>query len=200
MEQITRCCQDSNATSGGFKWKYIQENIETKIEIKLEQDEIFKTIDSYKGYSFPNYQISNYGKIKNTKTNKFLIPPIVNGYYYISLYNSKNKRITCKIHRLVAHFFIAKDNGNNKLVVNHKDEKTLNNYYKNLEWSSNRDNIVYSCGKAVYQLDKNTEEILNKFDCLKDAYISLNRKVDGSITSCCKGKTNTAYGYKWKFV
>ena len=44
---------------------------------------------------------------------------------------------------------------------------------------------------------------LEVFDCIRDACISIGKdpKKDNShITSCCKGKRKTAYGYKWKYI
>lgn len=52
---------------------------------------------------------------------------------------------------------------------------------------------------SVIQLDKNTNEILNIFPSLKEAYIYLNKQQSGHIAEVCKGKRKTAYGYKWKY-
>jgi len=42
----------------------------------------------------------------------------------------------------------------------------LNNYYKNSEQLSNKDNITYSSGKPVYQLDKDTGEVIGQYECM----------------------------------
>lgn len=57
--------------------------------------------------------------------------------------------------------------------------------------------------QKVYQLDKNTEKIINTFESMADAAESLgkDRKNGGSrICAVCKGRKPTAYGYKWKYV
>ena len=53
---------------------------------------------------------------------------------------------------------------------------------------------------SVAQLDKDTEEILNIFSSLKDAYNYLGKQHSGHIASVCNGKRKTAYGYKWKYI
>ena len=51
--------------------------------------ELWKDIPEYEGY----YRISNYGNVKNVKTNKLLIGDINNaGYRRVVLYKPKTKR------------------------------------------------------------------------------------------------------------
>lgn len=54
-------------------------------------------------------------------------------------------------------------------------------------------------GKAIYQLDKTTGEIIKEYSWLVDAANQLNGDV-ANISACCRGKVQTAYGYKWCFV
>ncbi len=55
--------------------------------------------------------------------------------------------------------------------------------------------------QKLQQLDKNTEEVIMEYNSVKEALIALNKNVkDGSIYQVCKGKANTAYGYKWRFI
>lgn len=57
--------------------------------------------------------------------------------------------------------------------------------------------------KPVYQIDKNTNEILNFFESVADANRFLNKdRSDRSIHYVCQHKNNrkTAYGYKWEYA
>lgn len=55
--------------------------------------------------------------------------------------------------------------------------------------------------KAVLMLDKNTLEILKSFSSLAEAGRFLNKPSGSiSISEVCRGKQQTAYGYKWKFA
>jgi len=54
-------------------------------------------------------------------------------------------------------------------------------------------------GRSVIQFDKNKNKI-NEFPTLKDACISIG-KIDreGDITSVCRGKQKTAFGFIWRY-
>lgn len=108
-------------------------------------EEIWKDIQGYEGY----YQISNFGNVKNTKTNKILTGDTNStGYRRVILYNPVKKRFF--IHRLVALHFC---NGySDDLVVNHIDGNKLNNHYKNLEWVTKSEN-----DKHAFKLGLRTE-------------------------------------------
>lgn len=99
--------------------------------------EIFKDIQGY-----PNYQVSNMGRIWSKKRQIYLKPYKNNsGYLTVCLtaINGKIKREL--IHRLVAIAFL--DNPNDYPCVNHKDENKENNQLTNLEWCDRSYNINY---------------------------------------------------------
>ncbi len=55
---------------------------------------------------FPNYQVSNFGNIKNIKKNVLMSTYLKkNGYTVVKL-SKEGKAFECKIHRLVATAFI----------------------------------------------------------------------------------------------
>ena len=85
--------------------------------------EIWKKI-----YNLDNYEISNYGNIKNSKFNKLLKINIrTSGYATIVLHKK-----SYFIHRLVAEHFLKNNEG--KPTVNHKDHNRVNNNVNNLEF------------------------------------------------------------------
>ena len=155
---------------------------------------------------FPNYQISNYGNVFSKNRNKILSPcDDSHGYLMVHLWKN-NRQYVKKIHRLVAETFL--ENPNNFQDVNHKDENKKNNNISNLEWISRKDNLNYGTRnqranatrkKPVYQIDKDTLDIINKFDSAKDA--SKQTGINSSnITQVCKHSRKTAGNYIWKFV
>lgn len=117
---------------------------------KIEK-EIWKDIVRYENY----YQISNYGKVKslermsiNCWRQKRLLREMIlannintKGYCYVSLHKPKVNRKKFLVHRLVGIHFI--DNPNNKPQINHIDYNKVNNYYKNLEWVTNKENGLH---------------------------------------------------------
>lgn len=95
--------------------------------------EIWKTIDALKGYA-----VSNYGNIKNIKTNRIL-KGYDNGSGYLAV-SVNNKKMY--IHRLVAMAFLDNPRGVN--YVNHIDYNKQNNNVNNLEWCTQKENVHHS--------------------------------------------------------
>jgi hypothetical protein len=89
------------------------------------------------------YQISNLGRVRNTKTNKILVQYISKDKYNkvrscsICVSNN-NKKKTYFIHRLVADAFI--ENPENKPFVDHIDRDPTNNNITNLRWATPLEN------------------------------------------------------------
>ena len=113
---------------------------------KIEQ---WKPILNYEDY----YQVSDLGRVKTLprfikngqfsylkKENMLKSANNGEGYKMVVLYNKICKK-SFKVHRLVAYSFL--DNPNNLEMVNHKDEIKCNNFYKNLEWVTRRENGVH---------------------------------------------------------
>lgn len=91
-----------------------------------------------------NYDVSNFGRIRQNKKNKILKPYISkqNGYSYVMIRCNNGKYINKRIHRLVAEEFIP--NPNNLPMVNHKDFDRSNNIIDNLEWVTGSQNNLWS--------------------------------------------------------
>ena len=82
---------------------------------------------------FPDYEISSYGRVFNTKTGRFLKCGIPGkGRPAVNLYNSNGKYKRFFVYRLVASAFI--DNPNNYPEVNHINGNVWDSYFENLEW------------------------------------------------------------------
>jgi len=144
------------------------------------------------------------------------------GYFQVIL-RKDGTRKNCTVHRLVALAFIPKNSEN--LVVNHKDENKENNCANNLEWITQGENLEYNglrkkniartdyiarTNKTDYASMGEKRKIpINQFDRLgnflrswnsaKDAAAKLG-KSRGTITNCCKGNLNSAYGYVWRYA
>lgn len=95
---------------------------------------------------FPNYQISNLGRVKNSRGN--LIKQWHKGKYGHAMVglSKNNKSHKKQVHRLVAEHFIP--NPNNKAEVCHKDNSFddngfLDNSVFNLEWGTHKENCLY---------------------------------------------------------
>lgn len=97
----------------------------------------------------PRYKISNLGNVLSLINN---IPklsfPDKKGYMRVQLYKAGGIKITRKIHRLVAYYFI--DNINGLPQVNHKDGDKKNNHSSNLEWVTNKENMAHSVKEGLH--------------------------------------------------
>ncbi len=91
---------------------------------------------------FPSYEVSNYGEIRNKKTNRILKAwSTERGYPRVDLCKDGNKK-PYRIHRLVAKHFVP--NPQNKTYVNHKDGNKKNNKANNLEWCTAKENTAHA--------------------------------------------------------
>lgn len=86
------------------------------------------------------YSISNFGRVRNDKTDKFRTLQERNKH--LGPYKSVNIRgVNYSIHRLVAQHFVINPKPLEYKVVNHKDNDPANNHYLNLEWCTQKMNI-----------------------------------------------------------
>ena len=94
------------------------------------------------------YQVSNNGRVRNGKTLKILSQRIDRyGYPQVCLCYGKGHH-TRTVHRLVASAFIP--NPLNKPQVNHIDGCKTHNYTSNLEWSTEKENIIHSYKNGLH--------------------------------------------------
>lgn len=172
------------------------------------ENEIWLPISDY-----PNYQISNYGRVKSLKYRKsneeHLLKPVnIRGYLAIDLGKGNRKFI----HRLVASAFIPNDDIF-KTQINHIDENKHNNCADNLEWCDCKYNINYGlhnekCAKSnlnhpniskpikQYSLDG---ILINIFPSIHEIERQLGFN-PSHISECCNGKLKSSHGYIWRYV
>ena len=163
--------------------------------------EIFKPIKNYE----KEYQVSNLGNIKSTKTGKLLKPETLkNGYLRVDLYHPGEKRGTHKlVHRLVAEVFVP--NPNNYPHINHKDEDKTNNNVENLEWCTPGYNNRYGTRgqrigsqqcKPIEQLD-DFGNIIATFKSTKEAAEKTGYN-QGNIAAVARGILKHHKKYVWR--
>lgn len=146
----------------------------------------------------PRYKVSEDGRIKGLDGRILKQAKDTRGYMFVTL-NNNYKQYHLSVHRAVAICYIP--NPHNLPQVNHKDEDKTNNVYTNLEWCDNKYNSHYSHSKAVLMINKNTNEVVKRFEALRDTDDYFGVHAHQSISKCCNHvpRYNTAYGYKWKF-
>ena len=92
---------------------------------------------------YPLYKVNDQGEVISLYHGEKKLKPRDNGFGYKVVTLSKNGvRKNKYIHRLVAECFIPRVEGKN--VVNHKDYDTSNNTVDNLEWCTQKENVIHS--------------------------------------------------------
>lgn len=85
-----------------------------------------------------DFWIESTGRLRNSKTQRWLKGGVNKGYHFYSLY-FKGKQYILYTHRVVAEYFVKNDNPEEKTIVHHIDGDKLNNNYLNLQWISPRE-------------------------------------------------------------
>lgn len=148
---------------------------------------------------FPNYQVSNYGNVRNKKTKKELYKNYnkVNDYLFVNL-GRKNKKY---IHRLVYETFIGFKNKKN--IINHRNSNKKDNRLENLEECDYGYNLKYAYYNGERKLKPVNQYTLNMDFIAKYITGKQASEITGvsrsGICNCCKGKLKTAGGYIWKY-
>jgi hypothetical protein len=184
--------------------------------------EQWKAIEGYEGL----YEVSNLGNVRSLdrtirhsdgKVTNFKGQVLKYGVHYkgyLVVYLTKNsKKKSVKIHRLVATAFIP--NPDNLPHVNHKDENKTNNHVSNLEWCSNKYNVLYGTGiqrgletasknktktrrKAVEGIHMETGEKLF-YACTMEAQRQGGFNAS-QIIKCCNGQSKHHRKYVWTYI
>lgn len=96
------------------------------------------------------YEVSSYGKIRNYKTKELVNLRFKNKSY---VHSPKLILGTRWVHILVAKLFLE-NTYKIGLTVNHIDGNKQNNYYKNLEWLTLKENIGHAIKNKLIKYSK----------------------------------------------
>ena len=96
----------------------------------------------YKDIALRRYYISSYGRLKNRLNELILGSPDKDGYMRTALSTLVSSR-SVGFHQLVANAFVS-GHSTERHIVNHIDGDTVNNYWKNLEWTTFRGNAKHA--------------------------------------------------------
>lgn len=137
---------------------------------------MYKIINCFNNRDYGGlYAIYNDGKVFSFKRNKFLkpFPDGRRGYLKIKLYTVNGEATTISIHKLVICYFKVFEPYKK---VNHKDGNILNNYYTNLEWVTNMENIRHAIDNRISEFRKKQlclNEVENICDCIYNKNMKL---------------------------
>lgn len=152
---------------------------------------------------FPNYQISDQGRVKSNITGQILRPRNCRGYNRVTMYKDGH-RSDKFIHRLVGETFI--DNPLNKKEINHIDGDKLNNSVMNLEWCTRSENIKHAFTTNLKYpsggLPNKKLKVVETGNIYESAYeCAKNMNLDQAhINHCLVGQRKSHKGYHFEYV
>lgn len=181
------------------------------------ENEIWKTIQDY-----PNYQVSNMGRVKSLGNNKHRKEKILKsinsntGYLFVILCKEGKVKFY-NIHRLVAQAFIP--NLENLPCVDHINTIRTDNRVENLRWVTNQENsnnpitknkmmenshlrnkfgIEHPKSKPIIQFTLDGK-LVRKWDSAYEVQRELGFN-NSHISACCNNKIKSAYKFIWRFA
>lgn len=160
--------------------------------------------------SFPDYEASSLGFIRNKGTLKNITFFYNGGYAQMHVYKDQVRHAK-KLHQLVAQAFHA--NPENKPTVNHINKNPKDNRACNLEWATQQENNEHKVKnnfnrkplrmRPIWKCDSTTKERLEYFESTVAAAKSFNREkyvhIASNIRSVLCGNHNTCQGFFWEY-
>lgn len=162
QSRITQVCRGNEISSGGYKWRYIEDNYYNQPDLTDFTD--MSEFDNM-------YSINKIGSIYS-KYKSIILKATKNNEGYLRITLVKNgERNTYLVHRLVAATFLPKIEGKN--IVNHINGVKNDNRVENLEWVNNSENTqkcvnetkTHKVGVPIirYNKDKDGNIILTEY-------------------------------------
>lgn len=152
------------------------------------------------------YAISNLGNIKNIRTGYVLQPSIRPDGYKSILLSRNGKKMSIRVHQLVAQYFLPKDDS--RTDINHKNGIKHDNRVDNLEWCTKSENMQHAVdnglfkkknvNKPVLVYDYVTKEFLFSFESVRQCAKFLNLN-NSPIYRVLKGKANHHHNYTFRY-
>ena len=100
---------------------------------------------------YTNYEVNEYGDVRNIITGRLLTPRMKTGYLSTTISNKNGNRRMIRTHRLVCEAFKPlRKKGQD--YVNHIDGDKLHNHISNLEWLSPKENLEHAKKTGLIKL------------------------------------------------
>ncbi len=153
----------------------------------------------YAGIRYNNFEINEFGDVRNKKTGTIYKKSINKaGYYFVTLpLGERGKVKGIRVHKALAEVFIPNPNGYK--IVNYIDENKLNISLNNLEWTTSKGNTqCYLQNRYSENPYSNNRKLSkNDIDFIRNNKNISNRKLSNifnvSRTTISNVKNNKSY-------
>ncbi len=151
---------------------------------------------------FPNYAVSDCGRVMNVRTGRILKGGINSRGYRTAVFVNNYCRKSLTLHSLVAAAFV--DGWFEGAEVNHIDGVKTNNWLENLEWCTRSENHLHAYAMGLREPSRMYKQIR----CLEtgDVFSSVNAAAEHfgvypqGITNVVHGRSKSARGYTFELV
>jgi len=170
-------------------------------ERRDKMEEVWKDIEG-----FPGYQASNLGNVRGfrdyhgniTNTPRVLKASVnKDGYLELTLYTSDHKKVTKRVHKLIAETFLGKHPG---LVVNHINGIKTDNQLSNLEIVTAKQNSTLAAESGLYKTKP--IRIIETGECfrsIKECADAINYYAP-DISNCLAGRKDNVRGLHFENI
>lgn len=148
------------------------------------EGEIWKDLNTnYKDINI-KYQVSNLGRVRNTKTTHILSPSVQNGYAHVTL-----KGHHCGVYRLVAFAFLDFEGNQDDYEVDHINKNPSDNFLENLQIMTKTKHSRKDHGARIVGLSIDNKYVI--FDSMPEAAQKLDTatsNIAGALKRCKDAK------------
>lgn len=154
---------------------------------ELEQWKSLANID------FPNYSISNFGRLKNNKTGRISYGSKNKAGYRTAKLSHEGVVRDLRIQKLVADHFLPNPENKEKSfnISGDRDDNTVSN----LSWEQPEKKNKKKKGKNIYKLDSEKREIIQKWEKIK--YVVEDGYCETNVRKSVRNKT-LYKGFYWE--
>jgi hypothetical protein len=179
-------------------------NFKYKLEYDNEEWFCLDKID----HQLKKYSITKSGRVKNDKKNREFVRGQNDDYIRVDFTYNK-KCIGWAVHRLLATYFLEeeyklkiKEYPNEQLVVNHKDGNKKNNNIDNLEWCTQKENMIHASENNLLNLtSENRIRNIYKLELNGEILETITHNKDKNINSVCLNNNKYHYqGYGYCYI
>lgn len=134
------------------------------------------------------YYISENGNLYKRLSNGYLqkmnLKANNTGYVYCGITDKNGKRLTRRVHKLVALYFVKNEDPDKNIIVGHKDNIKTNNVKDNLYWTTISENTQKAFDDGLIENDKGYNDSQSY-----EIFVYKNKKLFktyGSVKECIK--------------